>query len=165
MNAPSEKKPNPKANLTIGIWNIALETRRLKIRSEKEVRSSDTGDGGKGTLLRTEKHSMRMICHTVAMVSDKADRILLSVCIQGSRTTVTKTVPSNRTTPSDKEFGKDSPTADVKTSSSLKQASELLARILRIDTSVALKVILSPLAEETDETAANEVETPAYVEA
>ncbi len=160
----SEKKPNPKAQMMIGKWTLDLETRRMKIRSEKEVRSSDTGDGGKGTLLRTEKHSMRMIVHTVAMVSDKADRILLSVCIQGARTTVTKTVPSYRTTPSDKTYGADQGTPDIKTSSSLKQASELLARVLRIDAAMAIKAILSPLPEETDEVA-DEIETPAYVEA
>ncbi len=144
----SEKKPNPKAQLNIGNWTLDLETRRMKIRSEKEVRSSDTGDGGKGTLLRTEKHSMKMIVHTIAMVSDKADRILFSVCIQGSRTTVTRTVPSNRTTPSDKSYGENQGTPDVKTSSSVKLASELLARILKIDAATAIKAILSPLAED-----------------
>jgi len=156
---PSEKKPNPKAQLSIGNWILNLETRRMTVRNSREVRSSDTGDGGRGTLLRVEKHSMKMLVHGVEMVSDKLDRILLSVCIQGSRTTCTKTVPSNRTDVDG------NPEKDIKTSYSIKQASELLARVLKIDPQTAIKAILSPLPEEQDETIADEIPVPAYVEA
>jgi len=156
---PSEKKPNPKAVLNIGIWTLALETKRMTVRNSREVRSSDTGDSGRGTLLRVEKHSMKMAVHSVEMVSNKLDRILLSVCIQGSRTSCTKTVPSNRTDVD----GNIVP--DIKTSYSIKQASELLARVLKIDAKTAIKAILSPLPEEQDETIADEIPVPAYVEA
>lgn len=95
------------------------------------------------------------------MISDKLDRVLLSVCMQGSRTTVTKTVPSNRTDIDG------NPEKDVKTSYSLDKAASLLSRTLDIKTTTALKAILSPLPEDDHDQASADFNTtePAYVEA
>jgi hypothetical protein len=93
---------------------------------------------------------MKMICHSIDITSAKGARILLSLCIQGSRTTVTKTMPSDRTTASDSEYGKDQGTPDIKVSYSLRQASDLLARILKLDAKTIELTILAPLPETED---------------
>jgi uncharacterized UPF0146 family protein len=153
-----DKRQDPKATLVVGCWTLDLLTKRMTLRSEKEVRSSDTGDGNRGTLLRTEKHSMKMTTHEVVITNAKGAWIRLNLCIRSSGTTCTKTVPSDMLDVDEK------PVKPIQTSYSVGKAADLLARILGISREVAIRTILTPLPEEAEVGEISEV-TPALVKA
>jgi len=136
----NEPKQNPTATLTVGIWTIAMETRRIKMRTERDVHLSDNPTGhGNGTLLRTEKHCNRMTVHRVDITSGKGDHFAIQVTQSGQRTSYTRTnlVP---------ELDIDLKPKPCKPQSyTLKQATDLLCRILGIDAKTAAVAILTPL--------------------
>ena len=147
MNAkPNQPRKNPTARIVIGKWIMHMETRRIRVRTEREVRSSDTGDGGRGTLLRTEKHSCGMVIHEARLTHENGDSFLIRRNDQGKRTTVTRTV-ARRLTDID---GK--PVADKPESLTLDKAAAYVGRILSLDASVVMKTILAPLpADDADQ--------------
>lgn len=129
------------ASMTIGKWSLTLRTKRTGFRSEREVRSSDTGDGGRGTLLRVEKRFCRLCMHTVGMKHANGDAFTLQVTVSGSRRFVTKVMDKGLTDIDGK------PIPPRKESYTWDKACAYLGRILGIDAAVAANAILVPLPE------------------
>lgn len=140
------KRPNPTATLIVGPWHVHMETRRTGFRTEREVRSSDTGDCGKGTLLRTEKRFCRMTIHTVRLINpNTGDRFTVQVNEQVSRTSVTRTLERGLRDIDDK------PIADKPESLGMDKASAWLSRFLGLDADVVAKAILAPFPPEEEQ--------------
>lgn len=133
------KSQIPTATMQIGKHKLLLETRRVKFDTRREVRSSDTGDHGKGTLLGIDQRTCRMMIHEVRIVGN-GDQILLRVTQSGQRTSCTKTMARGL-----KDIdGKAIP--EKQESYSIRQATALLSRMLKITEQVAAE-ILAPLPE------------------
>lgn len=138
---PTERKGNPKASIAVGKWTFDMETRRIKVRTEREVRLSDDGDHGKGTLLRTDKRQTRMTIHDVHLTHMSGDQHHVRICEQGKRATCTKTTVRNRTDIDGK------PIADKPESYTLEKAKDLLVRITGLSRETLAECILLPLPE------------------
>lgn len=138
-----EKRENLTASIMIGSWTLVMETRRLRIRSERDVHLSDNPTGhGKGTLLRTEKRSCGMAIHEVRMKHLNGDTFLVRVTEQGKRTSVTVTRPRGLTDIDGKAI------QDKPESYTLDKAAAYLGRVLgRLSPAVIRETVLTPLPE------------------
>jgi hypothetical protein len=132
-----ERQPDPTAKMQIGSWLLHLSTRRIKVRTEREVRLSDPDN----TLLRTEKHQNRMVIHEVRITHENGDSILFRRNDQGRKTTCTRTV-TRRALDIDLK-----PVADKPESYGLDKAAAYLGRVLNLDPEIVLVTLLAPLEE------------------
>jgi hypothetical protein len=134
--------PDPTAKMQIGNWLLHMSTRRIKVRTERDVHLSDNSTGhGLGTLLRTEKHQNRMVIHEVRITHENGDSILFRRNDQGRKTTCTRTV-TRRAVDVDLK-----PIADKPESYGLDKAAAYLGRVLNLDPEIVLVTLLAPLEE------------------
>lgn len=154
-----EPKSNPKVVMNVLDWTLTLETRRFRIRNERNVHLSDNTTGaGKGTLLRTEKRSCGMVIHACTLEHAKGGGYLIQVTTQGSKVSVTKRDLDPGTDLDDKPL-------KVKVESyTMAKAEAFFARTLRMDLNKVRKLILTALPEESDVGDHSDVTTPDLVE-
>ena len=140
-------------SMSVGKWTINMETKRMKVRTEKNVHCSDNTTGfGKGTLLRTEKKAFGLIVHKLDLKHESGDSYTLQVTVMGKKVSVTKLHH-------EKAFA--SNYEDVitpkKESYTLAKAEAFLGRILPTMPAAVLKTLLEPMEEEEDVEALEEV--------